>query len=200
MNKQEMRRTETRNRILEAAALCFAESGYDGTAVATICETAGVSKGAFYHHFSSKQQLFIELIDQWLEGLDQHLVALGGQADDPAGQLLAMTRVIGQIIQLPNQQLMIYLEFLNRAFHDTQVLQATTRPFHRYRQQIASIFETGVADGSFRSLNGDSAATIVIALAIGLLIQGFLDPAAADWEQVSQEGMEILLKGLRDKS
>ena len=186
--------------MIEAAALCFAESGYDGTAVATICETAGVSKGAFYHHFSSKQVLFIVLIDQWLEGLDQNLSVLGDQADDPAGQLLAMSRVIGQIIQLPNQQLMIYLEFLNRAFHDPQAMQATTKPFHRYRRQITSIFETGVADGSFRSLNGGSAATIVIALAIGLLIQGFLDPAAADWEQVSQEGMEILLKGMKDKS
>jgi AcrR family transcriptional regulator len=200
MNKQEMRRTETRNRIIEAAALCFAESGYDGTAVARICETAGVSKGAFYHHFSSKHQLFIVLIDQWLEGLDQHLGALGAQEDDPVGQLLAMTRVIGQIIQLPNQQLMIYLEFLNRALHDPQVLQATTRPFHRYRRVIATVFENGVADGSFRSLNSDSAATIVISLAIGLLIQGFLDPAAADWEQISQEGMKILLDGLRDKT
>jgi AcrR family transcriptional regulator len=200
MNKQEMRRTETRNRIIEAAALCFAESGYDGTAVARICETAGVSKGAFYHHFSSKQQLFIVLIDQWLEDLDQHLVALGGQVDDPAGQLLAMTRVIGQIIQLPNQQLLIYLEFLNRAFHDPQVLQATTRPFHRYRQQIAGIIETGIEDGTFKTASGDSAASIVIALAIGLLIQGFLDPTAADWEQVSQEGMELLLTGMRGKS
>ena len=200
MNKQELRRTETRNRILEAAALCFAESGYDGTGVARICETAGVSKGAFYHHFSSKQELFLELIDQWLQGLDEALGALGDRAADPASQLLAMTRIIGQIIQLPSQQLLIYLEFLNRAFHDPQVFQVTTLPFHRYRQQIAGIIEDGIAEGTFKSTDGDTAATIVIALAIGLLIQGFLDPAAADWEQVSQEGMELLLTGMREKS
>ncbi len=200
MNKQEQRRRETRNRILEAAALCFAESGYDGTGVARICEMAGVSKGSFYYHFSSKQELFLELIDQWLEGLDEALADLGGQAGDPASQLLAMTRIIGQIIQLPNPQVLIYLEFLNRAFHDPQVMQAATQPFQRYRQQIAGIIKNGMAEGSIKSVDGDSAATIVIALAIGLLIQGFLDPAAADWEQVSQEGMELLLTGTRDKS
>ena len=45
---------ETRSRILDAAQGCFVQHGYDATGVAEICRSAGLSKGAFYHHFPSK--------------------------------------------------------------------------------------------------------------------------------------------------
>jgi AcrR family transcriptional regulator len=49
--------TETRARLLEAAATVFAERGYDGTRVADIAAAAGVSNGALYAHFASKAEL-----------------------------------------------------------------------------------------------------------------------------------------------
>jgi len=50
---------ETRDRLLRAAADVFAERGYDGTRVADIAATAGVSNGAMYAHFGSKAELLI---------------------------------------------------------------------------------------------------------------------------------------------
>jgi AcrR family transcriptional regulator len=49
--------TETRERLLRAAADVFAERGYDGTRVADIAAVAGVSNGAMYAHFPSKAEL-----------------------------------------------------------------------------------------------------------------------------------------------
>jgi AcrR family transcriptional regulator len=49
--------TETRERLLRAAADVFAERGYDGTRVADIAAVAGVSNGALYAHFESKADL-----------------------------------------------------------------------------------------------------------------------------------------------
>ena len=57
--KQEERSQETRSRILAAAEQSFAEHGYDVTSVDSICHAAGVSKGAFYHHFPSKGSVFV---------------------------------------------------------------------------------------------------------------------------------------------
>ncbi|NUR88736.1 MAG: TetR/AcrR family transcriptional regulator, partial [Nonomuraea sp.] len=48
---------ETRERLLRAAAEAFAERGYDGTRVADIAASAGVSNGALYAHFGSKADL-----------------------------------------------------------------------------------------------------------------------------------------------
>jgi AcrR family transcriptional regulator len=51
--------TQTRARLLQAAAEVFAERGYDGTRVADIATAAGVSNGALYAHFASKAELLI---------------------------------------------------------------------------------------------------------------------------------------------
>ena len=62
---QQQRSEETRARILHAALECFSRTGYDASGVAEICAAAGVSKGAFYHHFPTKQAVFIELLNFW---------------------------------------------------------------------------------------------------------------------------------------
>jgi AcrR family transcriptional regulator len=62
----QQRGEETRSHILDVAGELFAERGYDATSVAGICARAGVTKGAFYHHFKSKQAVFLELRDRWL--------------------------------------------------------------------------------------------------------------------------------------
>jgi AcrR family transcriptional regulator len=51
--------TETRQRLLSAAAKVFAERGYDGARVADIAAAAGVSNGALYAHFGSKAELLV---------------------------------------------------------------------------------------------------------------------------------------------
>lgn len=48
---------DTRERILQAALACFLEHGYEGTTVARIRETSGVSNGALFHHFPSKDAI-----------------------------------------------------------------------------------------------------------------------------------------------
>ena len=54
-------RENTRARLLEAAALVFAEEGLDGATVEAVCERAGFTRGAFYSNFESKDELFLEL-------------------------------------------------------------------------------------------------------------------------------------------
>lgn len=59
-----MRRAlETRKLILDAAYGLFARQGYGQTSVDGIITEAGASKGAFYHHFASKEELFRALLE-----------------------------------------------------------------------------------------------------------------------------------------
>ncbi len=55
---------ETVHAILEAAMHLFAQKGYDGTSMQDIMDKTGLSKGAIYHHFSSKMQIFETICDQ----------------------------------------------------------------------------------------------------------------------------------------
>src|SRR5689334_25261656 len=54
---QQERAIRTRELILEAAGAVFAERGYDGATISDVYSRAGLTKGAFYFHFSSKEDL-----------------------------------------------------------------------------------------------------------------------------------------------
>jgi AcrR family transcriptional regulator len=54
---QAERRAETRGRIVDAAIASLEEHGYHGTSITAVCELAGVSRGAFSHHFPTKSEL-----------------------------------------------------------------------------------------------------------------------------------------------
>jgi AcrR family transcriptional regulator len=53
---------ETRRRLIDAAEKCFAEFGYHDASVVKITEAAGVGQGTFYLYFSSKKEIFDELV------------------------------------------------------------------------------------------------------------------------------------------
>lgn len=57
------RAVETRALIIRAAADVFASYGYGGTSMADICQAAGMTKGALYFHFASKEALALAIID-----------------------------------------------------------------------------------------------------------------------------------------
>ena len=62
MSRRDEQRAEAKEKILAAAAACFAEKGYSGCSVQDIADRAGVSKGALYVYYSSKEELFKAMI------------------------------------------------------------------------------------------------------------------------------------------
>jgi AcrR family transcriptional regulator len=57
----EAQREERRERILAAARSCFATYGYEGATVVRLEEATGLSRGAIFNYFRSKEDLFVEL-------------------------------------------------------------------------------------------------------------------------------------------
>src|SRR4030067_2111963 len=100
----------THMRILDAPRAAFAENGYDAAGVEDICRRARLSKGAFYHHFPSKQAVFLELLDGWLAGLEAQVLAAGRLSSNVPEALLAMSAMIPQVLQAAFGQLAIFLE------------------------------------------------------------------------------------------
>ncbi|HEY6488556.1 MAG: TetR/AcrR family transcriptional regulator [Terracidiphilus sp.] len=58
---------ESKTRFLEAALQVIRSKGYSATRIEDVCEAAGLTKGSFFHHFSSKEELAIAAADYWSE-------------------------------------------------------------------------------------------------------------------------------------
>ncbi len=195
----QQRSEETKNRILQAASRLFAKNGYDATGVAEICTAAGASKGAFYHHLPSKQAVFLTLLEDWLSMLDRQMASLLSSSRSVSEGLLRLTALIGMVFDSASGSLPMFLEFWRESSHDPQVWQATIAPYRRYQELFASVVRRGVEDGSLRPVDPDAAARIIEALALGLILQGVIDPEGANWNEVSQQGMQLLMEGLKNE-
>jgi AcrR family transcriptional regulator len=193
---QQQRAEETRARILQAGLESFAQNGYDATGVAEICRRASVTKGGFYHHFPSKQALFLALFEQWLAVLDGQLAAFHAEAENVPEGLREMAGMIGQVFEVASGQLPMFLDFWSKAAHDPDVWKEIIAPYRRYQTFFAEVIQQGIDEGTLRPIAPETAAQTLVSLAVGLLLQGTLDPDGADWAQVTQESIEIYLEGI----
>src|SRR5271170_5464386 len=83
-------RHESKTKFLQAAIRVIRVKGYTATRVEDVCEAAGLTKGSFFYHFDSKDELALAAADYWIEGTE----ALFGSAPyhelaDPLERLLA---------------------------------------------------------------------------------------------------------------
>lgn len=78
---------ETRERLLETALELIWQSNYSSVGVNEICKKAGVTKGAFYHHFSSKASLFCEATSYYWQVIKKDLDSIFSPVNTPLEQL-----------------------------------------------------------------------------------------------------------------
>jgi AcrR family transcriptional regulator len=181
---------------MQSALTLFAEKGYVTTGVAEVCTAADVSKGAFYHHFPSKQAIFIELLQEWLQGLDGELSRAMTRSSNVPDALMAMASEMRGVFDATDGRLQLFLEFWQQARRDPQVWKELIAPYRRYREYFAQIIEKGIAEGSLPRQDPQAAAHALVALAVGLVVQGVLDPAGAEWFRVMQDAIRLLISGL----
>lgn len=190
----QQRSEETRARLLDAALKRFANDGFNAASVDAICSQAGVSKGAFYHHFSSKQAVFIALLEGWLQTIESGLQA--ARQEDIPDTFLGMTSIIPSVLTTADDRLPLFLEFWLQASRDETFWNASIAPYRRFQDFFASLVEDGIRQGSFQAIDTQVAGRTILAVAIGLFLQGLLDPHSADWSRVGRESMQILMRGL----
>jgi AcrR family transcriptional regulator len=162
--------------------------------VAEICETAGISKGALYHHFPSKQTIFIELYETWMKGLVAQMEAVRDQSESVPRALVSMARMLGVIFQTAAGRLPVFFEFLTKSVREPEIWKATAAPYRLFRDFFSDMVRRGIAEGSLKNVDPERTAQILVSYGAGLVMQGVFDPEGGDWVRVGVEGLAMLLE------
>jgi AcrR family transcriptional regulator len=193
----QQRSEETRSRIIESAIKLFSTRGFNAASVDDICKDAGISKGAFYHHFESKQALFLALLDGWLQTIDN---AIEASKDLTVPEtFMQMTAAFPYIFETAGEGLPMFLEFWLQASRDKKIWEASIAPYRRYHKYFTTLIKKGVDEGSFVEVDPELTARMIVSTAMGLLLQSLLDPKGAKWEKVARESTNMLVNSLLKK-
>lgn len=196
----QIRSEETRSRILAAAESLFATKGYDACGVTELCAAAGVSKGAFYYHFPSKQDVFLALMASWLSQLDKIVERAMGMGKTVTEGLALLAESSPVIFEGANTRSLIILEFWMQAVRQPDIWQKAVAPYHHYLEVFAGLFRQAAEEGAVDpGVDPVIAARLTVALSMGLLLQAFLDPRGTRWEEITRTGLPVLLNGLQRK-
>jgi len=91
---------DARTRLLEATLRVVRVQGYSGTRVDDICAAAGLSKGAFFHHFASKEALAVAAADYWSRKTGALFAAAPyHRPQDPLERVLAYVRFRRELLR-----------------------------------------------------------------------------------------------------
>ena len=186
----------TRASILQTAATVFAERGYTDTTLAELIARSGLTKGAFYFHFASKEQLALAVLEekqrQWLEFVRQRALDKPKAID----QLLALGPAL---IRLHRQDPSAYSA--QRLSRDLARLPGLAGPIRTQMRGwidlVAGLIRAAQRDGDLPAhLDAAALAAILVAATDGLKdLSDILDPpsrARRGFEQRMQHLTELV--------
>lgn len=135
-------------RLLAEATRLFAERGYDRTSVQEIVEAAGVTKGALYHYFGSKEDLLHEIYARVLRLQTERLDAIVAK-DATVSQRLVEAAADVVVTSIQNlDDTVIFFRSMHQLSPEKQKTVRTDR--RRYHETFRSLVEEGQAEGVFR--------------------------------------------------
>ena len=107
---QAERRAATRRALLDAARSMFAEKGYHETAAEEIVRRAGVTRGALYHHYEDKKDLFRAVVDEMEGEIDEEIEAAERAQPDLPEAVMAGYRAFVDAVLDPEMRRTFFLD------------------------------------------------------------------------------------------
>jgi AcrR family transcriptional regulator len=187
-------RVARRNDLIEAAWRCAARSGFRDVTVDDVCDEAGVSKGAFYGYFTHKGELLIALLDDDADALDRKLGRLAKSEGSAVERLKRFTRVVLQHGSDPGR-VQVRADLWAELLTVEPVRDRFAAATERRRALVRGWIEEGVAGGELTEIPANALASILLALADGLVLHRVLDPGGFRWVNI-ERAVEVLLAGL----
>ncbi len=162
----------TKRKILDAATLLFNENGYHKTSIQDICEKAGVSKGAFFHHFPTKELLFLEILNEFLEKLDIRIKEIEKKSKNVLQAMIDMTKILEEIFIISENKLTIFLEFVKQAEKNDDIMKSLSKQFEKFEKYIENLIENGKREGSIKKeINSKFFSSLIVSLSIGMILR-----------------------------
>jgi AcrR family transcriptional regulator len=188
---------QTRRHILDVAAALFAEKGYAGSSFTDLVQASGLTKGAFYFHFPSKEALalaaFADQQERWVEVVSR----VADPSMRAVDQLAAMLQAACDFYE--KEVAARCVSRLCFELGENPRLRPTLTPFLSiWEELIASIVRRGQMEGDIRGdIDSGAVARVSVAAWIGMSDVATLVSDGADFRNRAEEFLEILMLGLR---
>lgn len=191
---------ERREQIITAAVSVFSRLGFHEARMDDIAQESGLSKGALYWYFKSKDDIIAAIMDRFIdreiEGMES---ALKHEAPVSEKLLQLHEMFITEMRDMMDLMPILY-EFYAAATRKASVRKALLRFFQPMRKLLSALLQQGIDRGEFEPVDVDVIAVNLIAFYEGLLLLAVLDPKGVELKKMGDGGARLLIEGLKRRS
>jgi AcrR family transcriptional regulator len=188
------RRAARRGQFVAAARELAAERGYRGVTVDDVCTRAGLSKGAFYGYFETKQDLLVAILELEIAEVDELLDELEASSAPQLEKVRTFVRTMVQRGQDP-AEVQLRAELWSQVAGDPALRERIAEAVRTRRVRLAGFASAGAESGQMVELPANAFGAILVALVDGLLLHHSVDPAGFRWENI-RKVVDILMDRL----
>ena len=185
--------TDGRAKILQAASALFAQRGYAAVSISDVAQAAGLVKSAIYHHFESKETLFIAVLRE--VSRQSHLaMEQAAQGETWRARLRAATRALSALTRPQSHILNLILGGVTSPIADDHRAEKD-ESLREFTAVLRREISAGIAAGDLRRINPELASICLIGLVISVL----------QWEVALKEeervafAFELFVSGIEKK-
>jgi len=190
---------ERRKQILDAAVQVFSQHGFNQARMDDIVVESGLSKGALYWYYKSKDKIILALMDRIFVGemkAAEDLVTAGGSAGQ---RLHLLFEAAFDEISHFEQRMSLGYEFFSLAARNEEVRDAIRGYYRRYHSILSQIIQQGIDSSEFVPIDPDDAAAAALGIVEGMALMWFLDPEILDWDHIGDLPTRIFLQGIKKR-
>lgn len=199
--QKQLQSEQTRQQIIDTAARLFASRGFHGTSMSDLASAAGLTKGAFYHHFESKEALFFAVVqsvrEKWGKAVGYDVL----QAQDALDQMMVLLDKHARLLR-KEPTLCLVMHGLTAEMEDAN--PTFLEALHSVYQEMIAFIEGLLKNGQARQQVRDDidarlTAINIVGLLRGVSCFGVLEAMGLDCTIVINALKPVLLDGLRPR-
>lgn len=187
---------ERKKQIVEAALTVFSREGLHKARMDDIAEEAGLSKGALYWYFNSKDRIISSLLSSIFNREFSKMEDWAAQDGSARIKLQNMTQMLVEDLLSVKPVMSVLYEFWAMSFRNKHVGKFIRESMHRYLDLIVPVVQGGIDNGEFRDLNARD-----VAMTFGSIIEGSIllwsyDMNNVDIQSLITNSVSIFLDGI----
>jgi AcrR family transcriptional regulator len=193
------KRARTRERLMDAAVEVFSENGFEGSSLELICERAGLTRGAFYYNFDSKEALFLALMERELDDALVTIAPVATPSDKDFGDVVELVSALYSSRGHDHVTwTLLTEEFRLHAMRDPAAAKAFTDQYLLIYDRLGTAFTEAAAVHERRLLAApETIAAIVIGTFFHSVNEGVLFRRdQAEIERTALSRVAVVLEGL----
>jgi AcrR family transcriptional regulator len=186
---------EGRRCILDQAQLLFFAHGYHGVSIRDIVQACGLSNAALYYHFGSKQNLFAEVIREFVSVVAGQVREAGATSHSCRVRLASMAEAFTQFSWESRSELQTLLRDLTEC-EGEEIQDLVSEVSGQIPSLFATVLEDGIASGEVRPVDVDRVSGLLMGMVNSLAARRMFDRASAPHKDDVDLAIRTLFEGI----